>query len=92
VVNDTGIGIDAAALKSLGEPFQQADASIGRRFGGTGLGLAISRKLLALHGGSLTIESTPGQGTTVRVLLPPERIVEIMQTARTPIAEPVLSA
>jgi signal transduction histidine kinase len=92
VVNDTGIGIDATALKSLGEPFQQADASVGRRFGGTGLGLAISRKLLALHGGSLTIESTPGQGTTVRVLLPPERIVEAMQTARTPMPEPALSA
>ncbi len=92
LVHDTGIGIDATALKSLGEPFQQADASIGRRFGGTGLGLAISRKLLALHGGSLTIESASGQGTTVRVLFPPERIVEATQTARTPIAEPALSA
>jgi signal transduction histidine kinase len=92
VVSDTGIGIDAAALKSLGEPFQQADASIGRRFGGTGLGLAISRKLLALHGGSLMIESTPGQGTTVRVLFSLERIVEVMQTAKTPIAEPASTA
>ena len=61
VVTDTGIGIDAAALRSLGQPFQQADASIGRRFGGTGLGLAISRKLLGLHGGTLTIESVPGR-------------------------------
>ncbi len=76
MVTDTGIGIDAAALQSLGQPFQQADASIGRRFGGSGLGLAISRKLLALHGGTLTIESTPGQGTTVRAMLPRERIVE----------------
>ena len=50
VVTDTGIGIDAGALQSLGEPFQQADASISRKFGGSGLGLAISRKLLALHG------------------------------------------
>ena len=62
VVTDTGIGIDPVALASLGQPFQQADASIGRRFGGSGLGLAISRKLLALHGGTLTIESTLGQG------------------------------
>ena len=62
VVTDTGIGIDAAALQSLGQPFQQADASIGRKFGGSGLGLAISRKLLALHGGALTIESDAGPG------------------------------
>ena len=71
VVTDTGIGIDAAALESLGQPFQQADASIGRHFGGSGLGLAISRKLLTLHGGALTIESEPGHGTTVRAMLPP---------------------
>ena len=76
VVTDTGIGIDAAALESLGQPFRQADASIGRKFGGSGLGLAISRKLLTLHGGALTIESVPGQGTTVRAMLPRERIVE----------------
>ena len=76
VVTDTGIGIDAAALESLGQPFQQADASIGRNFGGSGLGLAISRKLLTLHGGALTIESEPGHGTTVRAVLPRERIVE----------------
>jgi signal transduction histidine kinase len=91
VVTDTGIGIDVAALKLLGEPFQQADASIGRKFGGSGLGLAISRKLLALHGGTLTIESTPGQGTTVRAVLPRERIVEATPTARTPLLEPALS-
>jgi len=90
-VTDTGIGIDAAALKLLAEPFQQADASIQRKFGGSGLGLAISRKLLVLHGGGLTIESTPGQGTTVRAVLPRERIVEATPTARTPPPEPALS-
>ena len=91
VVADTGIGIDAAALRSLGQPFRQADASISRKFGGSGLGLAICRKLLALHGGTLTIESTPGQGTTVRATFPRERVVE----ARVPdasIREPALSA
>ena len=76
VVTDTGIGIEAEALQSLCEPFQQADASISRKFGGSGLGLAISRKLLALHGATLTMESTSGQGTTVRANFPPERIVE----------------
>jgi signal transduction histidine kinase len=76
VVADTGIGIDAAALRTLCEPFVQADASIGRKFGGTGLGLAISRKLLGLHGGMLTIESTQGEGTTVHAIFPRERLVE----------------
>ncbi len=75
VVADTGIGIAKEALARLGEPFQQVDASISRRFGGTGLGLAITRKLLALHGGSLHFESEPGRGTTVSARFPAERIV-----------------
>jgi two-component system cell cycle sensor histidine kinase PleC len=75
VISDTGIGIDPAVRDSLCQPFKQADASISRRFGGSGLGLAICQKLLALHGGSLKIDSVPGRGTTVRVLLPAERIV-----------------
>jgi signal transduction histidine kinase len=91
-VTDTGIGIDPVALASLGQPFQQADASIGRRFGGSGLGLAISRKLLALHGGTLTIESTLGKGTTVRAIFPRERILEATATTRTSTLEPALSA
>ena len=80
IIADTGIGIDPAVRPSLCQPFKQADASIGRRFGGSGLGLAICQRLLALHGGSLQIDSVPGHGTTVRVLLPAERI------GRTPIA------
>src|SRR4029077_8978298 len=74
VVADTGIGIAAEALQLLCQPFQQADASISRKFGGSGLGLAISRKLLALHGATLTIESTPGEGTVVRATFPADRI------------------
>ena len=76
VVSDTGIGIDPKALLSLCQPFHQADASINRKFGGSGLGLAISQKLLALHGATLTIESTPGHGTTVRATFPADRIIE----------------
>jgi two-component system cell cycle sensor histidine kinase PleC len=75
VVADTGIGIEPSALASLCEPFIQADTSISRTYGGTGLGLAISRKLAALHGGVLTIESAPGRGTTVRVTFPAERVI-----------------
>ena len=62
-----GSGHGASAL----QPFQQADSSIGRRFGGPGLGLAISRKPLALHGGTFTIDSTPDHGTKC---VPPFRV------------------
>jgi signal transduction histidine kinase len=75
VVSDTGVGIDPAALPSIFEPFDQADVSIARRFGGTGLGLAISRKLMALHGGTLTIESAVGRGTTVWATFPATRLI-----------------
>jgi PAS domain S-box-containing protein len=75
VVEDNGIGIAKDALERLCEPFQQVDASIGRRFGGTGLGLAITRKLLVLHGGLLRFDSEPGRGTVVWAVFPPDRIV-----------------
>ena len=86
VVADTGIGIEADALRSLCEPFRQADASISRKFGGSGLGLAITRRLLALHGGTLTIESTPGQGTTVHAMFPRERVVQAPSVVRREVA------
>jgi signal transduction histidine kinase len=75
VVADTGIGIDEDPLRHVFEPFFQADSSIRRRFGGTGLGLSISRKLLMLHGGSLSIRSEPGHGTTVCIIFPCSRVV-----------------
>ena len=52
------------------EKFAQVDGSSTRRHEGTGLGLALSRRLVELHGGTLTIESEVGRGTTVHVLLP----------------------
>jgi signal transduction histidine kinase len=74
-VADTGVGIEPLVLASLCEPFTQADASMSRMYSGTGLGLAISRKLAVLHGGVLTIESTPGEGTTVLVTFPEVRVL-----------------
>ncbi len=73
-VRDTGIGIPAEALTRILEPFQQADSSIPGRFGGTGLGLSICRDLMALHGGSLSIESEPGRGTTATIRFPATRV------------------
>lgn len=70
VVADTGIGIEAKDLQRLGQPFEQIDNALNRRHQGTGLGLALSKSLVEMHGGTLTIASTPGQGTTVTVILP----------------------
>jgi signal transduction histidine kinase/ActR/RegA family two-component response regulator len=65
-VADTGIGIAEAAQQRIFDDFVQADASIARRFGGSGLGLAICRRIARLMDGDLTVESTPGLGSTFR--------------------------
>jgi signal transduction histidine kinase/CheY-like chemotaxis protein len=73
-VRDTGIGFDAETRGRLFQRFEQADASITRRFGGTGLGLAICRSLTELMGGRIDAQSTPGEGAAFSVMLPLERI------------------
>jgi len=69
-VVDTGIGIARENLARLFQPFTQAEESTTRRYGGTGLGLSISRRLAEMMGGSLHLESEPGDGTRAVLELP----------------------
>jgi signal transduction histidine kinase len=72
-VSDTGIGIAPEDIPRALEAFGQIDSSRSRRFPGSGLGLPLSRKLVELHGGSLSVTSAVGVGTTVTLRLPQTR-------------------
>jgi signal transduction histidine kinase len=69
-VRDTGPGIAPEDQEMIFEEFQQVDNSSTRRKGGTGLGLAISRQIVMMHGGRLSVASTPGRGSTFHVDIP----------------------
>jgi two-component system, cell cycle sensor histidine kinase DivJ len=69
-VSDTGIGIAEEDFANLGKPFMQIQNDYTRRFEGTGLGLSLVKGLVALHDGTMSIESLPGEGTTVTISLP----------------------
>ncbi len=81
-VSDTGCGIPADRLGQIFNSFEQADVGTTRRYGGTGLGLSISRKLAELMGGSLTVESLDGVGSTFTLSLP-MTVVEAAASAPT---------
>lgn len=69
-IRDTGIGIPARDIEKLGRPFEQVENQFTKSRGGSGLGLAISKSFVELHGGTLSIKSTVGQGTEVTVTFP----------------------
>ena len=79
-VRDTGVGMRPEDIPRALEPFQQLDPNSVRTLGGAGLGLPIAKRLLEAHGGELTIESLPGEGTTVVARLPAERVRERLDT------------
>jgi len=97
-VADTGIGMAPEMQQRIFESFVQADESIARRFGGTGLGLPICRQLLALMGGSISVESSPGRGSLFTVDLPCRPVVDTVPatagraTDRPPAARRILVA
>jgi signal transduction histidine kinase/AmiR/NasT family two-component response regulator len=76
IVSDTGIGMTPEQVGQLFQKFTQADPSMTRRFGGTGLGLAICNELAGMMGGSITVQSEAGVGSSFTIHLPLERLSE----------------
>jgi signal transduction histidine kinase len=72
-VEDTGVGMSPDQIPIALAPFGQIDTGLDRKYDGVGLGLPLTKRLVELHGGTIDIESVPGQGTAVSVHLPAER-------------------
>ncbi len=85
-VSDTGVGMTKEQLGRLFQAFSQADASTTKRFGGTGLGLAITKHFCTMLGGEVTVESTPGTGSTFTIRLPDQEAAPAAAQAPAPAA------
>ena len=85
-VSDTGVGMTNEQLGRLFQAFSQADASITKRFGGTGLGLAITKCFCTMLAGDVTVESTPGTGSTFTITLPDQGVAPVAVASPVPAA------
>ena len=74
-VSDQGIGMAPEEIPIALTPFRQVNSGLQRKYEGTGLGLPIAKELVEMHGGTLAIDSAPGVGTTVTILLPAARVM-----------------
>jgi len=75
-VVDTGIGMRAQDIPIALQPFRQIESTLARRHEGTGLGLPLTKAIVEMHGGTLTLQSAPGKGTTVTATMPAERVID----------------
>ena len=81
-VKDNGIGIAGEDVALVFEPFRQVDSTLSRKFDGTGLGLPLVKKMNELHGGTVRIKSKLGAGTTVTVVFPADRVIDLANAAQ----------
>jgi CheY-like chemotaxis protein/anti-sigma regulatory factor (Ser/Thr protein kinase) len=91
-VSDTGIGMTPEQLKLLFKPFTQADASTTRHFGGTGLGLAITQRFCQMMGGSVSVESVHGKGSTFTLVIPRNVVARSLDVVQSTIESPAPSS
>jgi len=69
-VQDSGLGIDAAEQEKIFEKFYRGKNAVSRRIRGSGIGLSLTRSVAEMHGGDVSVESGPGQGSTFTIRIP----------------------